>query len=109
MAWMRRRRRGGPGRPPKPRFIAKPYFPAAFIPVDELGRPLPGAPVRMGADELEALRLVYAEGLSQDEAAARMGVSRGTLWRLLSSARRKVAQALSEGRPIHIESNPPRS
>jgi len=31
-----------------------------------------------------------------------MGVSRGTVWRLLQEARRKVTQALVEGRPIRI-------
>jgi hypothetical protein len=32
----------------------------------------------------------------------RMGVSRGTVWRLMQRARRKVAQALTEGRRIQI-------
>jgi predicted DNA-binding protein (UPF0251 family) len=31
-----------------------------------------------------------------------MGVSRGTIWRLVQRARKKTAQALSEGRPIYI-------
>lgn len=51
-------------------------------------------------DELEALRLVYLENFSQNEAASLMGVSRGTLWRLLDSGRRKLVQALIEVRPI---------
>ena len=42
------------------------------------------------------------EGLSQEEAGVRMGVSRGTVWRLLQRARRKVAQALTEGRRINL-------
>jgi predicted DNA-binding protein (UPF0251 family) len=52
--------------------------------------------------ELEAFRLVDMEGLSQEDAGQRMGVSRGTIWRLVQSARKKTAQALSEGRPLHI-------
>lgn len=52
--------------------------------------------------ELEALRLVDLEGLSQEETGARMGVSRGTVWRLLQETRRKIAAALSEGRRIDI-------
>ena len=52
--------------------------------------------------ELEAFRLVDMEGLSQEEAGQKMGISRGTIWRLVQSARKKVAQALSEGRPIYI-------
>jgi len=42
------------------------------------------------------------EGLSQEEAGQRMNISRGTIWRLVQSAIRKAAQALSEGRPIYI-------
>ena len=53
--------------------------------------------------ELEAIRLSDLEGLSQEEAAIRMGVSRRTFWTDLRSARVKVATALVEGRPIRIE------
>jgi len=49
-------------------------------------------------------RLVDLEGLSQEEAGTKMGISRGTVWRLLQSARRKTAQALTEGRPLQIVS-----
>jgi len=55
-------------------------------------------------DELEALRLVDYEGLLQEEAAARMGVSRGTVWRCLDSARRKVGAMLVEGRELILAS-----
>ena len=61
-------------------------------------------PVFLDIAELEAFRLVDLEGLSQEEAGKRMGVSRGTVWRLLHSARRKTAQALTEGRPLQIVS-----
>lgn len=59
-------------------------------------------PVYIEPAELEALRLVDLEGFSQEEAGERMGVSRGTVWRLIQSARKKTAQALTEGRPIRI-------
>jgi len=59
-------------------------------------------PIFIEMAELEAFRLVDLEGLSQEEAGRKMGVSRGTIWRLVQSARRKTAQALSEGRPIRI-------
>ena len=55
------------------------------------------------ADELEALRLCDLEELSQAEAATRMGVSRGTLQRLLYSAHRQVAFALVCGHPIRLD------
>jgi predicted DNA-binding protein (UPF0251 family) len=52
--------------------------------------------------ELEAFKLVDLKVLSQEEAGRRMGVSRGTVWRLVQRARRKTARALSKGRPIYI-------
>jgi predicted DNA-binding protein (UPF0251 family) len=65
-------------------------------------------------DELEALRLADREGLYQEEAAARMGVSRVTFGRILQHARAKVAEALLEGKalligegPVRIGSGPP--
>lgn len=48
-------------------------------------------------DELEALKLCDFEGLTQEQAGERMGVSRGTIQRLLTSARKKVAEALVTG------------
>jgi predicted DNA-binding protein (UPF0251 family) len=59
-------------------------------------------PIYVEPAELEALRLVDLEGLSQEEAGNKMGVSRGTVWRLIQSARKKTAQALTEGRQIRI-------
>jgi predicted DNA-binding protein (UPF0251 family) len=50
--------------------------------------------VWLSYDELEALRLSDLEGLPQAEAGERMEISRSTFQRTLSSARRKVAQAL---------------
>ncbi|MCI5144155.1 MAG: DUF134 domain-containing protein [Candidatus Electrothrix sp. AR3] len=48
-------------------------------------------------DELEALRLCDLEGLFQEQAGERMEISRGTVQRLLTSARRKTAEALVSG------------
>ncbi len=52
--------------------------------------------------EVEALRLVDIEGLTQEEAAMEMGVSRRTFWNDLMEARRKVAFALVNGCAIRI-------
>ena len=54
-------------------------------------------------DGLEAMRLIDLEGLSQEEAAARIGVSRQTLGRVLAAARRNVTEALTEGLALRIE------
>lgn len=51
----------------------------------------------------EALRLADLEGLRQDEAAAKMKVSRQTFGRILSEARRAVANALIHGLALRIE------
>ena len=62
--------------------------------------------VNLGLDELEALRLADQEGLYQEAAAARMGISRPTFSRLIDAARRKVADALLGGKAIVIEGGP---
>ncbi|MEA3459043.1 MAG: DUF134 domain-containing protein [Candidatus Thermoplasmatota archaeon] len=54
-------------------------------------------------EELEALRLVDLEDLTQEEAAAMMGVSRKTLWNDLQRARKKAVNALVNGCAIRIE------
>ncbi|MEE8182771.1 MAG: DUF134 domain-containing protein [Thermoplasmata archaeon] len=53
--------------------------------------------------DLEAIRLVDLLGLTQEEAAAQMGVSRKTFWNDLKSARKKVAMALTRGFALRIE------
>ena len=73
-----------------------------FGPPGMLSNPM--VPVVLTYAELEAIRLVDLEGLSQEEASARMGISRRTFWSDLRSARVKVATALVHGRPIRIES-----
>jgi len=54
-------------------------------------------------DELEVLRLCDRDGLVQEQAGSRMGISRGTVQRLLASARNKVAHALVDGAAIIFE------
>ncbi len=94
---MRRRSRG---RPRCPRRVeAEPqvtYYKPRGVPVSDLDV------VDLSVEELEALRLVDLEGLEQERAAARMGVSRRVLWEELDRARRKVAGALVRGCAIAI-------
>lgn len=59
--------------------------------------------VVLGLDGFEAMRLVDGEGMSQEEAASLMQVSRPTLCRILGEARTQVARALSRGWAIRIE------
>jgi len=53
-------------------------------------------------DEAEALRLADLQGLYQQAAAQRMGVSRPTFSRIVESARRKTADALLNGKKLRI-------
>jgi hypothetical protein len=53
-------------------------------------------------DEIELIRLIDLEGLEQEEAAERLGVSRKTAWRDLHEARRKIADALVNGKCIEM-------
>lgn len=62
--------------------------------------------VVMTLDEFEAVRLADRDGLYQETAAARMAVSRATFGRILTSARRKVAEALTLGKALRIEGGP---
>ncbi len=62
--------------------------------------------VVMTLDEFEAIRLADGEGLLQEEAATRMGISRPTFGRILETAHRKVASVLTRGLALHIEGGP---
>ena len=57
----------------------------------------------LSVEGLEAIRLADAEGLSMDEASARMGVSRHTFGRILRAARRVVAEVLIGGKALRVE------
>lgn len=59
--------------------------------------------IRLELGELEAMRLCDVEGRDQEEAGRRMGVSRGTVQRLLKRGRRKVVEALVESKALLIE------
>lgn len=57
----------------------------------------------LSIDEFEAVRLKDLEGLDQSECAAMMEISQPTFHRLVVSARRKIADALTHGKTIKIE------
>ena len=82
------------------RRVSSGIYKPAGLPLDRLSQ------VILLHEELEALRLADLEGLSQLEAACRMGVSRSTFQRILQRARRQVALALVDGQALRIvESN----
>ena len=61
--------------------------------------------VELKEEELEAIRLKNMEELDQRECAQRMNTSPATLQRILSSAYKKIAIALVEGRAIKLVNN----
>lgn len=95
-------------RPLKPRNCACPHragFSAVYKPA---GTPLKDMEIiRLAQDELEALHLCDGEGKTQEEAGMCMGVSRGTVQRLLALARRKVALAIVGKKTLAISGSTP--
>lgn len=58
--------------------------------------------VDLALDEVEAMRLCDLEGHDQSAAGERMGVSRGTVQRLLKSGRAKLLAALISNAALRI-------
>jgi len=77
-------------------FRGKAFKPTG-IPMTEIEK------ITLYRDELEVLKLCDMDDLSQEEAGKRIGVSRGTVQRLLSQARKKVATALAECKALIFE------
>ncbi len=61
-----------------------------------------GREVELSPEEAEALRLKNLQGLCQISAARRMKISQSTFQRVLSSAYRKISEALIRGRTIRL-------
>ena len=59
--------------------------------------------VRLTLDEVECLRLLDVEGLTQEQCAAQMEVARATAALICAGARAKVADALAHGKAIRIQ------
>ncbi len=90
-----------PGRPRCPRRIEREpnitYFKPRGIPLNHL------EVVVITFEELETIRLTAIEEMEQEQGSQLMGISRRAFWKDLQSARRKIAEALVEGKAIRIE------
>ena len=88
-------------RPVKLRYVAQLPSTGFFRPVGIPVNVLQG--IRLSVEEIESIRLKDLEGLEQEECAQKMRISRPTFHRILESARKKLADALINGKAIQIE------
>jgi len=88
-------------RPKKNRFVelelSASYFKPRAIPLSELEE------VKLGIEELEAIRLEFLEKNDYSVSAEKMKVSRATFSRIFHSAGEKIADALVNRKAIRIE------
>ena len=73
------------------------YFKPAGIPKVNLEESV------LAADEFEAVRLKDLLSLDQNDCAEKMNISQPTFHRLVLSARKKIADAIVNGKAIKIE------
>jgi transposase len=53
-------------------------------------------------DEMAVLNLIDLQGLEQEQVASVLGISRKTVWRDIHEVRRKIADALINGKTIEV-------
>jgi len=87
------------GRPKKVRYIQNMPRVVQFSPRGRPGRP---DEVELTLDEFEAIKLADFQDFNQDEGAMVVRVSRASFGRILRAARKKVADALVNGKIIRI-------
>ncbi|MCD7753250.1 MAG: DUF134 domain-containing protein [Clostridiales bacterium] len=87
-------------RPTKCRMICQLPQTLEFLPARDGGKK---EPVILTVDEYETIRLIDREGLSQEQCSRRMQVARTTAQKIYDTARKKLADALVDGRPLKIE------
>ena len=91
-------------RPCKNRFISGWPVSVVYKPAGIPARSLEW--ILLGLDEFETIRLLDYKGFDQEKAAELMSISRPTVTRIYTEARKKIAQALTEGKAICIEGGP---
>ena len=72
-----------------------------FLPDDKSEKEL--EVIELSPEEAESLRLKNIEELEQTVAAKKMGISQSTFQRILSSAHKKMSEALIYGKAIKIQ------
>ncbi len=87
------------GRPAKVRYIQRMPKTITFSPRGKPGRP---DEIELSIDQLEAIKLADFQNFSQHDGAQAMRISRASFGRTLREARRRIADALVNGKIIHI-------
>jgi len=88
-------------RPEKKRIVFEPPVFTEFKPVGIANKLLER--VDLTLDEYEAFRLTDYLGMSHEEAAEEMEISRSTFTRLIEKARKKIAELIVNGKSLAIE------
>lgn len=71
-------------------------FKPAAVPLKQLKQ------VQVDHDEIEAVYMCDGLGLTQEEAGQKMGVSRGTVQRLVTNGRKKIILAIMEENALFV-------
>ena len=87
-------------RPENERIVHEPPLFCEFKPIGVPGKSL--GQILLSLDEYEAIRLADYVGLSHEEAAEEMEISRSTFTRLIEKARKKIADFIIEGKILSI-------
>ncbi len=90
-------------RPYRLRKVSNPPIISGFKPYGDKLRQEGVESIFLHLEEYEAIRLCDNEMMNHEQAAKMMAVSRPTLTRIYTSARRKIADAIVNGRQIIIE------
>jgi predicted DNA-binding protein (UPF0251 family) len=88
-------------RPKSDRIVSEPPLYTEFKPIGVAGISL--KQILLSLDEYEASRLADYRGLSHEEAADEMNISRSTFSRLIEQARKKIADFLIHGKLLTID------
>lgn len=90
-------------RPKKPRSCSCPFRKGTELVFKPTGTPLKELiRIDLDRDELEAVHLCDGEGLTQQQAGERMGISRGTVQRLVVSGRKKMIDAIVHSQALVV-------
>lgn len=73
------------------------YFKPRGVPLRELEE------TAIQMDEFEAIKLKDFDGLDQVDCAKKMHISQPTFFRILNSARKKITDAIINGKAVKIE------